>query len=61
MKHPELWGSLRSRYESARPRRTDVTKSFVFVDGGVSPYNNPAFVLFRFATDPGPHRRRGGA
>jgi uncharacterized protein len=27
-------------------------KTFVFVDGGVTPYNNPAFVLFRFATDP---------
>ena len=30
----------------------DPDKSFVFVDGGVTPYNNPAFVLFRFATDP---------
>ena len=27
-------------------------KTFVFVDGGVTPYNNPAFVLYRFATDP---------
>ena len=27
-------------------------KTFVFVDGGVTPYNNPAFLLFRFATDP---------
>jgi uncharacterized protein len=27
-------------------------KSFVFVDGGVTPYNNPAFLLYRFATDP---------
>jgi predicted acylesterase/phospholipase RssA len=27
-------------------------KSFVFVDGGVTPYNNPAFVLYRFATEP---------
>jgi hypothetical protein len=26
--------------------------AFVFVDGGVTPYNNPAFVLYRFATDP---------
>jgi hypothetical protein len=30
----------------------DPDKSFVFVDGGVTPYNNPAFVLYRFATDP---------
>jgi hypothetical protein len=27
-------------------------KSFVFVDGGVTPYNNPAFALYRFATHP---------
>ena len=25
-------------------------KSFVFVDGGVTPYNNPAFLLYRMAT-----------
>jgi predicted acylesterase/phospholipase RssA len=31
---------------------TDESKTFVFVDGGVTPYNNPAFVLYRFATDP---------
>ena len=30
----------------------DKSKSFVFVDGGVTPYNNPAFLLYRFATDP---------
>jgi uncharacterized protein len=30
----------------------DERKTFVFVDGGVTPYNNPAFVLYRFATDP---------
>lgn len=30
----------------------DPEKTFVFVDGGVTPYNNPAFVLYRFATDP---------
>ena len=29
----------------------DEKKTFVFVDGGVTPYNNPAWVLFRFATD----------
>ncbi len=27
-------------------------KSFVFVDGGVTPYNNPAFLLFRHAVGP---------
>jgi hypothetical protein len=27
-------------------------KTFVFVDGGVTPYNNPAFLLFRMATLP---------
>jgi len=30
----------------------DASKTFVFVDGGITPYNNPAFVLYRFATDP---------
>lgn len=28
------------------------SKSFVFVDGGVTPYNNPAFLLYRFTTEP---------
>jgi hypothetical protein len=27
-------------------------KQFVFVDGGMTPYNNPAFLLFRMATLP---------
>jgi len=27
-------------------------KSFVFVDGGITPYNNPAFLLYRSATAP---------
>ena len=27
-------------------------KAFVFVDGGVTPYNNPAFLLYRMATLP---------
>jgi hypothetical protein len=30
----------------------DPEKTFVFVDGGVTPYNNPAFLLYRFATEP---------
>jgi hypothetical protein len=28
----------------------DPKKTFVFVDGGVTPYNNPAFLLYRMAT-----------
>jgi hypothetical protein len=34
---------------------TDPAKTFVFVDGGVTPYNNPAFLLYRMATLP-PYR-----
>jgi hypothetical protein len=30
----------------------DPSKNFVFADGGVTPYNNPAFLLFRMATSP---------
>lgn len=30
----------------------DAKKTFVFVDGGVTPYNNPSFLLYRLATDP---------
>ena len=30
----------------------DPAKTFVFVDGGLTPYNNPAFLLFRMATQP---------
>ncbi len=30
----------------------DPLKTFTFVDGGVTPYNNPAFLLFRMATHP---------
>jgi uncharacterized protein len=33
----------------------DPLKSFVFVDGGVTPYNNPEFLLYRFATQPAYH------
>lgn len=29
---------------------SDPKKTFVFVDGGMTPYNNPAFLLFRMAT-----------
>ena len=31
----------------------DPAKTFVFVDGGVTPYNNPAFLMYRMATQPG--------
>jgi patatin-like phospholipase/acyl hydrolase len=31
---------------------TDPSKTFVFVDGGVTPHNNPAFLLYRMATEP---------
>jgi hypothetical protein len=31
---------------------SDDTKTFVFVDGGTTPFNNPAFLLFRMATEP---------
>ena len=30
----------------------DRSKTFVFVDGGVTPYNNPAFLIYRMATEP---------
>ena len=30
----------------------DPTRTFTFVDGGVTPYNNPAFLLYRMATSP---------
>jgi hypothetical protein len=30
----------------------DPEKTFVFVDGGVTPYNNPSFLLYRMATHP---------
>ena len=32
--------------------RSDPLKTFVFVDGGLTPYNNPAFLLYRMATHP---------
>ena len=31
----------------------DDSKDFVFVDGGLTPYNNPAFLLYRMATEKG--------
>ncbi len=30
----------------------DPSKATVFVDGGMTPYNNPAFLLYRMATEP---------
>jgi patatin-like phospholipase/acyl hydrolase len=32
--------------------KNDPKKTFVFVDGGVTPYNNPAFLMYRMATQP---------
>jgi hypothetical protein len=31
---------------------SDAAKTFQFVDGGTTPYNNPAFLLYRMATEP---------
>jgi hypothetical protein len=31
----------------------DRSKAFVFIDGGLTPYNNPAFLLYRMATESG--------
>ena len=31
---------------------SDPLKTFAFVDGGMTPYNNPAFLLYRMATHP---------
>jgi predicted acylesterase/phospholipase RssA len=31
----------------------DDSRAFVFVDGGLTPYNNPAFLLYRMATEQG--------
>ncbi|GJL63091.1 MAG: hypothetical protein NPIRA04_17450 [Nitrospirales bacterium] len=31
----------------------DEKKAFVFVDGGITPFNNPAFLMYRMATEPG--------
>ncbi len=31
----------------------DPSKHFVFVDGGMTPYNNPSFLLYRMATEAG--------
>jgi uncharacterized protein len=36
--------------EVIRVHKTDPSRHFVFVDGGITPYNNPAFALYRFAT-----------
>ena len=38
--------------EIVRLDPTDNTRSFTFVDGGLTPYNNPAFLLYRMATQP---------
>jgi hypothetical protein len=33
-------------------KRDDPSQTFVFVDGGITPYNNPSFLLYRMATQP---------
>jgi len=38
--------------ETLEWNKQDPSKTFVFVDGGVTPYNNPAFLLYRMATHP---------
>jgi hypothetical protein len=38
--------------EVLRWDKDDPSKHFVFVDGGMTPYNNPAFLLYRMATNP---------
>ena len=32
--------------------KDDASKQFVFVDGGTTAYNNPAFLLYRMVTEP---------
>lgn len=36
--------------ETLQWKPNDPEKTFVFVDGGVTPYNNPAFLMYRMAT-----------
>ncbi|WP_374172683.1 patatin-like phospholipase family protein [Flavobacterium tructae] len=38
------------RPETLQWDKNDPEKTFVFVDGGVTPYNNPAFLMYRMAT-----------
>lgn len=38
------------RPETLQWNPTDPEETFVFVDGGVTPYNNPAFLMYRMAT-----------
>lgn len=40
------------RPETLQWDKDDPEKTFVFVDGGVTPYNNPAYLLYRMATHP---------
>jgi hypothetical protein len=37
----DRWKSMRGHYEQERPRRMPV------LDGGVTPHNKPAFLLYR--------------
>jgi uncharacterized protein len=38
------------RPETLQWDSNDPEKTFIFVDGGVTPYNNPAFLMYRMAT-----------
>lgn len=44
---PFYFGPETLEWEPDNPEKT-----FVFVDGGVTPYNNPAFLMYRMATAP---------
>ncbi|MFM9985144.1 MAG: patatin-like phospholipase family protein [Flavobacteriales bacterium] len=44
---PAYFGPETLQWEANNPDKT-----FVFVDGGVSPYNNPGFLMYRMATAP---------
>jgi len=54
-----LWQIVRASTAAPfafRPERinwdpNDASKSFIFVDGGVTPYNNPAWLIYRMATE----------
>jgi predicted acylesterase/phospholipase RssA len=57
----EMWRFLRAstaaplmfHAQQIKFGKKKVTNEFSFVDGGVTPHNNPAWLLFRMATEPG--------
>jgi len=40
------------RFERSSLDVNDANQTWVFADGGITPHNNPAFLLYRMATDP---------